>query len=155
VSPPFPIGTSRRTHRRVMRAPEDRARGSVAVELVLVVPLFVVLLLAIAHGGRVLHAQTQVRAVAGEAARAASLARTPAEAARAAQSAAATARPAGGLGCRSLGVELDASGFRPGGQVAVTVRCQASLSDLGLLGVPGSRSLSARSVEVIDQWRAG
>jgi Flp pilus assembly protein TadG len=131
-----------------------RDRGSVATELVLLVPLFVVLLLAVAHGGRVLHARTQVRSAAEAAARAASLARSPAQAQAAAESAA-RANQAGGLGCTTMEVHADVSGFRPGGQVAVTVHCRASLSDLGLLGVPGSRSVSARSVEVVDRWRAG
>ena len=152
----LPIARLPRTHLGCMRRHTDRPPdlGSVAVELTLLVPLFVVLLLAIVHGGRVLHARTQVRAAAESAARAASLARTPRDAAAAAQTAALQNRVSG-ASCRSMHVEVDLASFHPGGAVAVTVHCTANLSDLGLLGVPGSRTISARSVEVVDRWRAG
>jgi Flp pilus assembly protein TadG len=134
--------------------PHRRDLGSVAVELTLLVPLFVVLLLAIVHGGRILHARTQVRAAAHSAARAASLARTRSAASSAAQTAALQNRTSG-TSCRSMRVDVDLADFHPGGAVAVTVHCRTNLSDLGLLGVPGSRTISARSVEVVDRWRAG
>jgi len=153
VTSRFPVRRRSCTHLGRMTSSPRPDRGSVAVELTLLVPLFVVLLLAVAHGGRVLHARTQVRAAADQAARAASLARSPQAAAGAAR-AAAQANQAGGLGCRSMDVEVDTSGFHPGGMVAVTVRCRAALRDLGLLGVPGTREITARSVEVVDRWRA-
>ena len=38
--------------------------------------------------------------------------------------------------------------------VAVTVRCDASMADVTLLGVPGTRSFTAASTEVIDTYRS-
>ena len=52
-------------------------------------------------------------------------------------------------------VSVDTTALRPGGQVLVRVSCTARLSDLALLGVPGSRTFTATSVEVVDRWRGG
>ena len=57
--------------------------------------------------------------------------------------------------CPRPAVTVDTAGLRPGGQVAVQVTCRARLSDLALLGVPGTKTFSARSVEVVDRWRGG
>lgn len=129
---------------------DARARGSVATELVLLVPLFVVLLLLVGFAGRVAHAQSSVRELASRAARAASLRQSPSSAAADARAVA-----SGTAGCVERVVEVDVSGLRPGGTVAVTVRCRASFHDLGLLGVPGSRWFSARSVQPVDARRGG
>src|SRR6187200_2647461 len=101
----LPIARLPRTHLGCMRRHTRRPRdlGSVAAELTLLVPLFVVLLLAIVHGGRVLHARTQVRAAAEGAARAAALARMPQDASAAARTAALQNR-ASGTSCRSMQV---------------------------------------------------
>ncbi|HEX9258761.1 MAG TPA: TadE family protein [Acidimicrobiales bacterium] len=130
-------------------------RGSVATELVLVAPLVIVLLLAVGYAGRVTRAQTQVRHTAAQAARAASLRQLPANAIADAQAVAASALSSSKVSCASLDVNVDTSQLRPGGRVVVEVRCRASLGDLALLGVPGSRTLTARSVEVIDSRRGG
>ena len=54
----------------------------------------------------------------------------------------------------SVSVDADVSSYGPGGQVAVTVTCDIKLSDLGLLGLSGTKAVSARAVEVIDQYKA-
>lgn len=41
----------------------------------------------------------------------------------------------------------------PGGLVGVTVTCTAAMSDVALIGVPGSRTFSSRAVEVVDRYR--
>ena len=43
----------------------------------------------------------------------------------------------------------------PGGSVTATIRCDASMSDVALLGVPGTRTFSASSTEIIDRFRGG
>ena len=49
---------------------------------------------------------------------------------------------------------MDLAGFRPGGTVRATVTCTTGLSDLALLDVPGSRTLSASFTSVIDTYRS-
>ena len=62
------------------RRPESRERGSAAAELVLVTPLLFLLLLFAVAAGRLVQARLDVDSAAQQAARAASLARTPAAA---------------------------------------------------------------------------
>jgi hypothetical protein len=50
-------------------------------------------------------------------------------------------------------VATDTSGFQPGGAVTVEVACTAALSDLGLLGVPGSQTLHGRYTAPVDRFR--
>ncbi len=138
--------------------PTSRARGehgSMALELVLVTPLVLVLVLFVAFCGRITRTQSIVRDAAAAGARAASLRQQP-SAARSDAEAAVLASLAGhASACASSTVRVDTSLLRPGGQVSVEVSCSASLSDLALLGVPGSRTLTARSVEVVDRRRGG
>jgi len=130
-------------------------RGSVATELVLIAPLVIVLLLAVAYAGRVTRAQTLVRHTAAQAARAASLRQQPGAAAADARAVAVAGLTSSHVSCASVDVAVDTSRLRPGGQIVVEVRCRASLHDLGLLGVPGSHTLTARSVQPVDQRRGG
>jgi Flp pilus assembly protein TadG len=129
--------------------------GSVTAELVLLTPVFVLLLLLVAFAGRVGRAQTSVRHAADQAARAASLRQTPGQAAADARAVAVAELNDSSVSCVSPQVVVDTSELRPGGVVRVTVRCTADLHDLGLLGVPGHRSFSASSIEVVDRRRAG
>jgi Flp pilus assembly protein TadG len=133
----------------------DRSdRGSAATELVLLVPVLVVLLLTVAYAGRVTRAQTHVRHAADQAARAASLRQHPPAAAADARAVAVANLQAARVSCASFDVAVDTSQLRPGGQVTVVVRCTTSRQGLGLLGL-GARTVTARSVEVVDARRAG
>ena len=49
---------------------------------------------------------------------------------------------------------VDTSEFVAGGQVAVSVVCEASFADIAMLAVPGSRTFEATAIEVIDTHRA-
>ena len=60
----------------------------------------------------------------------------------------------GAVECRHLDVSVDTSDFVAGGQVAVTVVCEASFADIAMLAVPGSRTFEATAIEVIDTHRA-
>ena len=129
-------------------------RGSVAVETAVVAPALVALLLLVVFAGRVAQSEGDVRRAASEAARAASLTQTPEAAVEAAEQAVAANLRSSGIGCSTLATDVDTDDFRPGGAVAVDVRCVASMADITLLGVPGERTFAARSVEVIDRYRS-
>lgn len=159
---PFRSG-GRRAHIPVCDPPQRRqARsccrdqsGSVAVELVLLTPVVVVLILFVVFCGRTTRAQSLVRDAAAAGSRAASLRQQPAAARADAMAAVASSLAGHRSTCPSPVVAVDTSALRPGGQVAVRVTCTASLSDLALLGVPGSRTFTASSVEVVDLRRGG
>lgn len=128
-------------------------RGSVAVETAVVAPALVALLLLVVFAGRVSQADGDVRRAASEAARAASLRQHPADAEATATEVAASNLSTSGVACRTLETGVDTSEFHPGGTVTVTVRCTASMRDVSLLGVPGSRTFVANSIQVIDRYR--
>lgn len=128
-------------------------RGSVAVETAVVAPALVALLLLVVFAGRVSQADGDVRRAASEASRAASLRQHAEDAQTTAQEVAASNLSASGVACATLETEVDTTNFVPGGTVAVTVRCTASMRDVSLLAVPGSRTFTASSVEVIDRYR--
>ncbi|RSM37863.1 pilus assembly protein [Amycolatopsis balhimycina DSM 5908] len=130
-------------------------RGSVTVEAILIAPVLVMLLVFVAvvvHRG--VDARLRLDDVAHQAARAASLQRTPAAAVAAAQATASSALAHAGLVCRDPAVSTMTSG-RPGSTVIVTVRCTVDFGQALVLGVPGSRTLSTTASEVIDTFRAG
>ena len=127
--------------------------GSATVELTLLTPMLVALLLLIVALGRFAGARADVDDAARDAARAASLARTRDQAQTTAQQAAAATLQVGGVTCRRLAVEVDLSDFRPGGNVAANVACVVDLADVGLIKLPGTKTLAGRSVSVIDTFR--
>ena len=139
--------------RRQRRRPAPADAGAAAVETVLVVPVLVVLLLFVVFVGRIGTVQQDVYAAARDASRAASVRDSPAAAAVDARATADATLAGRGLACAPLAVEVDAARFAPGGAVAVDVTCVVSLADVSRLGVPGSKTVTARSVSVIDTHR--
>jgi Flp pilus assembly protein TadG len=117
---------------------------------VLVTPVFVILALFVVLCARSASARIDVDAAAAVAARAASVARSPAAASTAATEAAAQALTGRSITCARLNVPVDTSDFRRGGSVTVTVECAVTLSDLGLLGVPATRTVTASATVPID-----
>ena len=99
--------------------------------------------------GRVEEANLSATGTAAAAARAASLARTPAAAEEAARTMALTDRGS----CPNPKVTVDTAAFHPGGLVKVTVVCQPSLADLTAIGLPGHVRLASTMSSGIDQWR--
>ncbi len=139
-----------------------RDRGSTSLELAILTPVMILLLGFVVVVGRVAVANNTVTSVAGNAAREASLARSSGAAAAAASSSARTALAAQAVRCEGGGaVAVDVSGFAaagagaPGQSVVVTVDCLVSFSDLGIPGLPGSRTLTDRGVSPIDPNRGG
>lgn len=128
-------------------------RGSVAAELTLLTPLLILLLLFVVFCGRLADTKLRMNDVAHQAARAATLARTPSQAAANAQATASAALASAGISCQSLAVSTDTQGLRPGSTVTVTVSCRVGLEDLTSLGVPGSRTFESSFSSPIDVWR--
>jgi Flp pilus assembly protein TadG len=130
-------------------------RGSAALELVLTTPVLLILLLLMVFAGRLAEARADINGSAQDAARAASVARGPDAAATDGEAAASARIQTGKVTCRHLGVQIDTSNFRPGGLVVATVTCTVDLGDLGLLGVPATKSISAKFTEPIDTFIGG
>jgi len=108
-------------------------------------------------GGRIQIAGGAIEAAAHDAARAASISRTAGQAQASAYAAAGATLGQQGLHCASLTVQVDTAGFAvPVGQpatVAVTITCVVDFSDLVADGLPGSKTLNASFVSVLDTFR--
>ena len=136
-----------------------RERGSVSVELAILMPGFSALIALSVIGGRHVIAQGAIDVAAYDAARAASIARSAGDARLDAEAAAANAFDRQGLRCRTRSVEVDVSGFGVAigldATVSVTVRCEVEFSDVAWVpGVPGSRQLAATFVSPLDRYRS-
>jgi Flp pilus assembly protein TadG len=130
-------------------------RGSISVEVAVIAPAFIFLMLLVVYAGKVSEADGNVERAAAAGARAASLRQHPVGATEDAQDAVEANLAAAGVPCSNLETVVDTSSLEPGGSVTVTVRCQASMADVTLLGVPGTRTFTATSTEVIDTYRGG
>jgi Flp pilus assembly protein TadG len=115
----------------------DRQRGSMSVELAVVIPALLLLLLIVALGGRLVQSQGEVDGAARDAARAASLGRTLQSAEALAQQAAGADLP--GATCEDGGPTVtitDGAQYfdqvagtpPPGENVTVTVTCEINTS---------------------------
>jgi len=121
-----------------------------AVEVVVLVPVLFAFVLLIVAGGRLVMAQGEVDSAARDAARAASIARSWGEAQAAANQAVAATIALGGS-CEP--VSLTGTHFAAGGQVTVSLQCDISLSDLGLVGLQASVPIRGESVAPLDVYR--
>lgn len=138
--------------RRIRTLHRDE-RGSAAAELTLLTPLLIVLLLFVVSCGRLADTKLRINDVAHQAARAATLARSPSQATSNAQATASAALASAGITCQSLSVSTDTQGLKPGSTVTVTVSCSVGLGDLTSLGVPGSRVFESSFSSPVDVWR--
>jgi Flp pilus assembly protein TadG len=128
--------------------------GSVTTEMVIITPVAIALLCLMALVGRTATARERVDEAARDAARSASLERDPTSAQQAARTSAETSLDANRMRCGATTVDVDTTAFRAGGQVKVTVRCDIALSDLGLIGLSGTRTVASTSVSVVDTFKA-
>lgn len=124
-----------------------RERGSIAVETVLLAPVFLLFLMFLAGAGRLVQAQGEVNGAARDAARAASVQRDHAGAENAA---AETARQTLDGSCASSSSSLAGTEWAEGGQVIVTVICDL---DLSFLGFGASRRLTGDAVAPLETFR--
>ncbi|MFV0406704.1 MAG: TadE/TadG family type IV pilus assembly protein [Propioniciclava sp.] len=141
--------------------PISRAqRGSVTVEFTVMVPVLLLLIGLVVAGGRMAHAQRTVHQLSDSAARAASLARTPAQAQADADLVIHGDAQGAKLTCTGGGPSssVDVSGFAQGlgtpAVVTVEVQCQVALSDLLLPVLPGVWSVTASASSPLDQFRS-
>ena len=128
-------------------------RGVATLELVLLVPVLVVFVLFAVGMGRLGQARGDIDAVARDAARAGSIARSPDEAAAAAQATASDVLASRNLTCAGLAVDVDTTDFRAGGWVRVDVSCTIPLSTLAGVWAPGDKTMQARALAVVDTFR--
>jgi Flp pilus assembly protein TadG len=127
-------------------------QGSAVVELVLLAPVLMVLTLFIVVSGRSGETLRQIQHAADHAARAASMT-TDSRLSSVGLNAAKSDLAISGVSCRNVRVQT-AHETRNGLRfVSVLVSCTVDHAGLSLLGL-GSRTVSARSVEVIDVYRA-
>jgi Flp pilus assembly protein TadG len=119
-------------------------------------PLYIFMLAALMAGGRLVHAGGAVAQAAGDAARQASIARTAGQARAAATASALATLRQKGLHC-SPQVTLDVAAFsrRAGQGATVTARvsCTVRMSDIALLGIPGSRTVTKTHRSPLDPYR--
>jgi Flp pilus assembly protein TadG len=130
--------------------------GNAVVEAAILAPLFILLLAALLTGARLQRAAAAVTQAAADAARQASISRTPAQARTAAVASALSTLRDQGLHCTPQ-VRLDLSGLaqpvgRPG-LVSATVSCTVRLADIAAPGVPGSRTVTKTHRSPLDPFR--
>lgn len=124
-------------------------RGSMAVEVVMLVPVLLLMMLLVVGFGRYVSAEGEAEALARDAVRAATLARSSTEALGAAQALADAATPSS-MTCAP--VRLGGT-FARGEIVTVELDCTVSWSELGLIGLPGSADVHASSSAPLDTYR--
>lgn len=130
-------------------------RGSAATEVVILVPMAVLMVGFVITVGRLSSTNQDVHSASRDAARAAAVRQYPAAAQADANQAATTTLTARGVSCRNLTINVDTSQMQPGGQVTATVTCEIGLDDVVGLGIPGSKTVTATSVAVVDTYRGG
>src|SRR4051812_16718001 len=132
-------------------------RGSESVELAILLPVGILVLAMLVIGARIALAGDRISGVAGIAARDASLARSAAAAQQLATASAASALASEDLHCVDIAVQVDTSGFTtaPGqpASVPVAVSCTVDLSDIGVAGLPGTRTLRDTATSPLDPAR--
>lgn len=134
-----------------------RSRGSAAIEMAVLMPMFVAVFTAAILAGRMSNAASAVEMAAYDAARTASLARDAATAEIEALTTVEDSLAGQSLSCvGGPTVVVDTAGFgRPVGtpaSVTVSVTCTVTVGDIDLIGVP-DQDVSASFVSPLDQYR--
>lgn len=120
-----------------------------AVEVVLITPVLVAFMLLVVAFGRYVAVRGEVEAASRDAVRAASLERD-ATAALSAAAGTANATLGGRWNCQAVGLSGE---FVAGGTISTELTCQVPVDDLGLLGLPGTVTVSATSSAPLDIYR--
>lgn len=121
-----------------------------SVELVILAPIIGVLLAAVVAVGRVENARADIEGAARSAARDLSIARDPQAAIERVRESTAAMVRVGEPGCRqfTFNATIDKT------NVAVDISCVADLDETNILPLPGSMTLRASAVEIVDAFRA-
>ncbi|MGW8985106.1 TadE/TadG family type IV pilus assembly protein [Streptomyces parvus] len=146
-----------RTRLRRLRQRMRHDRGLYSAETAFLAPVMFALLLLMVALGRVTDAEGAVDTAARSAARAASLERDATTARNAAQDAAERSLQGEGITCTMSSVDVDTGGYNldlgVDATVTATIACTAKLSDIGLPGLPGAKTLTATWTSPIDTYR--
>lgn len=124
-------------------------RGTMSVEMIVLVPVLLLIVMIAVAGGRLVSAEGMVAAASRDAARAASMERSVGAARAAANESLAEADTADA----DCAATINSADFGRGGVVSVTVSCRVDLADLGLVFLPGSTTVTAQSTSPVDTWR--
>jgi Flp pilus assembly protein TadG len=130
----------------------DEQRGSLAVEVVLVVPVLMLMVMFIVFVGRVQSASMTVRHAADVGARSGSVAHT-ADAQRKAYVRATAELSRTDHVCASTRVKTEIRSVNGEAMVVATTHCVVRTSGLSFLGISGP-TVRGISMEVIDQFRS-
>lgn len=133
--------------------PRRAERGSLTLELAIMAPVLVAFMMLMVGVGRIVDAQSQVDSAARDAARDASIARGSGEAAARAVDAAQASLGGVGWCLGGPNTQTDTTDWGPGGQVSVTVTCDADLGGLSLIGLPGTKQMTGRATAPLDTFR--
>lgn len=128
-----------------------KQRGSMAVETVILTPIFVLLLVFVAYANRIVVAQHEISRAADIAARAASQSRTSSMSNRALETARLSMKE-NNSHCVSFMASVRRFSIEGAQQIEVRTQCKVNVLGLSLLGVR-SPTLQAVSSEVIDVYR--
>lgn len=128
-------------------------RGSLSLELALLVPVLLAVLGFMVGAATLGGVRSDLDDAAWEAARAASLARSGTDADAAARQAVDRRLAGERWSCGSQLVNVDTSSFEPGGTVAVELTCDVRLADTGLF-LPGATHVRSRAAEPLERYRA-
>jgi len=131
-----------------------REDGQAVAELVIVAPLLLIVIVLMVALGRIDSAQGDVESAAQAGVQAAAVQADGAAAQRQAATVATATLAGAGLTCLAPQITTDTSHFVAGGSVSVSVTCVTSLADVSVPGMPGSKTLSARAVAPIDEFRS-
>ncbi|WP_053672660.1 TadE/TadG family type IV pilus assembly protein [Streptomyces sp. H036] len=132
-------------------------RGALSLEAIILFPVILMTLLLVIALGRIGSANNAVDTAARNAARAASLERNGNTASSAGSQMARSVLGQQGLECTSTSISISTGGFsaqigEPASTTA-TVTCTVRLSDVGLPGLPGSKTLTSSFTSSIDSYR--
>ncbi len=123
--------------------------GSVAIEVVLMIPILVMFTLLVVAGGRFVSIRADVESAARDAARAASLERSLDDA-RAVARHTTESQLDPFWQCRTAQLTGD---FRSGAVIEVTIDCDVPVDDLGLIGLGGTVPVTVTGSAPIDTYR--
>ncbi len=153
MSARLPLGPRLRRTLQYLR----QDRGSYSLETAVLAPVVIALLLLMIAFGRITDADGAVDSAARAAARAASLERDAGRAQSAAQAAAERSLGGEGITCQASTVAVDTAGYQldvgVDATVTATIACTARLSDIGLPGLPGAKTLTASWTSPLDTYR--
>lgn len=133
---------------RVRRRHDER--GSMAIEMVLLAPVLMAAVLLVVMFGRYVAVRGDIDAAARDAARSASM-QASLSAARSEAHSVVSASLDSQTSCSAVHVSPD--NWRPGGTVRVRLTCRVSYDQLGLIGVPGTTTVTAESTAPLDTYR--